>query len=154
MKVTEESYRIAAINHVSAAQDLVEEAQYPLAAYLSGLAVECMLRAYSHRINSAFDARHDLRLWYQRCKFDAIIPEDRAEDISSALALVVAQWNNSQRYYSAELLRAEWKRAELDRGIRGNFVKERTRRIVDAAWEIVTLGEEQWKNSLRKSKSY
>lgn len=154
MKVTEDAYRIAAVSHVSVAQDLIEEEQYPLAAYLSGLSVECMLRAYSHRINDVFDARHDLRLWYQKCKFDAIIPESRTEQISSALALVVAQWNNSQRYYSVELLRAEWKHAELDRGIRGNFVKERTRRMVDAAWEIVTLGEQQWKNSLRKSKNY
>ena len=152
MKVTEDSYRIAAVDHIGVAQDLYEYGQYPIAAYLAGLAVECMLRAYSHRLPGDFDARHDLRLWYRRSRFDVFVPETRKSDIGSALTIVASYWNNSQRYYSVQLLRAEWKNAELDRGIRGDYVKEITRRLVDAAWEVVTLGEEQWKNSLRKSK--
>ena len=154
MKVTEDSYRAAAVAHIDAAEDLAEAKQYPLASYVAGLAVECMLRAYSSRLEGTFDARHDLRLWYQRSKFDAIVPVSRVDEISSALVTVASQWNNSQRYYSVELLRAEWKNAELDRGIRGDAGKELTRRLVSAAWEIVTLGEQQWKNSLRKSKDY
>jgi len=154
MKVTEDSYRIAAINHASTAQDLVDNGRYPIAAYLAGLAVECMLRAYSHRIIGEFDARHDLRLWFRRSKFESVVPTIRADETDQAFTTVAAQWSNSQRYYSVELLRAEWKAAELDRGIRGDFVKERTRRLVNASWKIVRLGEEQWQNSLRKSKSY
>jgi len=153
MKVTEDSYRIAAGNHASIAQNLVDSGQYPLASYLAGLAVECMIRAYSYRIVGEFDARHDLRLWYRRSRFDAFVPENRRVDLVSAFTIIVARWNNSQRYYSVELLKAEWKSAELDRGVRGDFVKERTRQLTDAASTIVALGETQWKNSLRRSKN-
>ena len=154
MKVTADSYRTAAVNHIGSSQDLVEAKQYPLAAYVAGLSVECMLRAYSQHVSATFDARHDLRVWYQRSRFDAIVPTSRALEVGSSITVVATHWSNSQRYYSVELLRAEWKNDELDRGIRGDLVKELTRRLVDAAWEIVTLGEEQWVNSLRKSKSY
>ncbi len=154
MKVTEDSYRIAAVNHIGVAQDLVDSGQYSLASYLAGLAVECMLRAYSHRTAGEFEARHDLRLWYKRSKFDVFVPASRSDETSTAIALVIGQWNNSQRYYSLELLRAEWKFAGLSRGIRGDFVKECTHQLVDAAWTIVLLGEEQWKNSFTKSKNY
>ena len=153
MKVTEDSYRVAAVDHIDAAEDLAEAKQYPLACYVAGLAVECMLRAYSYRLEGEFEARHDLRLWYRRSKFDAIVPSSRVDEVSSALVTVASHWNNSQRYYSAELLKAEWKNAELDRGVRGDVVKELTRRLVSAAWEIVTLGEKQWKNSWQKSKA-
>lgn len=154
MRVTEDLYCITSVNHIGVAQDLVDAGQHPLASYLAGLAVECMLRAYSHRIAGEFDARHDLRLWYKRSKFDVFVPASRSDEISLAIALVIGQWNNSQRYYSLELLRAEWKSAGLSRSIRGDFVKECTHQLVDAAWTIVSLGEEQWKNSFTKSKSY
>lgn len=154
MKVTAQSYREAALSRASTAQDLYEQKNSVAASYLAGLAVECTLRAYAHRAEKPFDARHDLWNWYQKSGFESVVPSSRRADISIALGLVVSHWNNSQRYYSLELLRAEWKNAELDRGVRGDFVKELTRRLVDAAWEIVTLGEEQWENSLRKLKSY
>lgn len=61
MKVTAESYLEAAMAHVEATRTLLENHQFPLSNYLAGLAVECLLRAYSHRLDDTFDARHDLR---------------------------------------------------------------------------------------------
>lgn len=151
MKVTAESYRLASLSHIDVAQSLLEKKEFVLASYLAGLSVECMLRAYAHRVDSIFDGKHDLQNWLKKSRFDAVVPDDRQKDISADLSLVVSQWNNSQRYYSLELLRAELKSARLDRGIQGDFVKKLTRRLVSAALEIVTLGEEQWKNSLKQS---
>ena len=44
-------------------------------------------------------------------------------------------------------MRAMFKRRKLDRGIRGDPLKELSRRIYDAAMEIVTLGTQRWKIS-------
>jgi len=153
MKVTEQSYREASLSHIDVAQSLLEPRQFVLASYLSGLSVECMLRAYAHRVDSTFNGKHDLEIWLKKSRFDAIVPDGRQNDVGVALSTVVSQWSNSQRYYSVELLRADWKSAGLDRGIKGDPVKELTRRLVNAALEIVTLGEEQWKNSLKRSQN-
>jgi len=151
VKVNEQAYREASLGHIYVAQNLLEQNQFLVASYLAGLSVECMLRAYAYRVDSAFNARHKLDEWYKKSHFDAVVPEDRQKDIGAALSLVVSQWNNSQQYYSLELLKSSWKSAELDRGIKGDFVKELTRRLVNAALEIVTLGEAQWKNWLKRS---
>lgn len=150
MKVTEDSYRIAAANHVLSAQSLLEARQYPLANYLAGLSVECMLRAYSSYRNAGFDARHDLRLRYEKSDLDAIVSANQRAEVSVALGVVFAQWNNSQRYYSAALYRSEIKQELLNRGIKGDPAKEVTRRTVDAALVIVVIGEAQWMNFLKK----
>ena len=150
MKVTAQSYREAAVADVQAAQNMLDTRQYPLANYLAGLSVECMLRAYSNYLDDSFDARHDLRRWYEKSGLEAIVSAKQRAEVSIALSIVSAQWNNSQRYYSAELYRAEIKQAQLDRGIKGDPVKEVTRRTVDAALEIVVIGEAQWMNFLKK----
>lgn len=154
MRVTAQAYREAASIQVEAARNMLEDRQYTLANYLAGLSVECMLRAYSSHLDNSFDARHDLRRWYEKSSLEAIVPTGQRERISIALSTVAAQWNNSQRYYSAELYRAEIKQAQLDRGIKGDALKEVTRRTVDAALEVVVIGEAQWNNFLRRSKRF
>ena len=151
MKVTAQSYREAAVTHVQAAQNLLDARQYPVANYLAGLSVECILRAYSNHLDATFDARHDLRRWYEKSGLESVVSTKQRAEISTALSIVSSQWNNSQRYYSIELYRAEIKQAKLDRSIKGDPVKEVTRRTVDAALEIVVVGEAQWKNFLKKS---
>ncbi len=153
MKVTGQSYRKAALDHVDVAQSLLEQKQFALVSYLAGLSVECMLRAYAHRVDQTFDGKHNLQVWFRKSRFDAVIPDGRQKEIGAALSLVVSQWNNSQRYYSLDLLKSEWKSAGLDRGIKGDFAKELTRRLVSAALDLVTIGEEQWKNSLKRSQN-
>lgn len=150
MKVTEESYRESALAQIEVAQSLIAQRQYPLANYLAGLSVECMLRAYGSRTDTSFDARHDLRRWYEKSSLEEAVSEGQRQSISTALSIVASHWNNSQRYYSVEIYRAEIKQALLDRGIKGDPVKEITRRTVNASLEIVIVGDAQWKNYLRK----
>lgn len=150
MKLTaDECYR-AAQDHAEEAQLLYDESRYVLAHYAAGLAVECMLRAYAVRNGAEFDGRHDLRKWFELARFDEVITQSHSESVLFAYNVVFIQWNSTQRYYSDGFLRASFRNARLDRGIRGDFVKELTRRITEAALVVVNEGTEQWKNWKKK----
>lgn len=152
MKSTAETYREASLEHVQAASQLWEAGHFVLANYTAGLAVECMLRAYATRLHpEQWDkADHDLRSWYKEARFDLIVPNSKREIIGTARGDLQTHWENRQRYSSAALLKSEFKRKKLDRGIKGDFVKELTKNTLDAALEIVFLGDAQWKNSQKK----
>ncbi len=149
MRFTAEAYRQAALEHVVAARELYDAnpPYYVLAHYIAGLSIECMLRAYRYRIASEFDERHDLRALYKAAQFDEIVPSVLQEQIGTARSIVESQWQNNHRFCSEEHLRSHFKRLMLDRGIRGDFLKERTRQIVNAAFEIVNVGNKQWTKS-------
>lgn len=150
MKFTAEAYHEASLEHIDSARELLDQKRFALANYIAGVAVECIFRAYSLRLGGGFDCRHDLKLWYDAAKFDNIVPANRRELISLSEGIICTHWSNSQRYCSIEFLRAYFKLAGLDRGMRGDFVKELTRQTVEAAFEIVTLGDRQWKSSSKK----
>ena len=58
------TYYRAALERVEDARLLHTEGHYAFAMYASGLAVECLLRAFRLLKDSSFDERHDLwRLW-------------------------------------------------------------------------------------------
>ena len=141
MRFTATAYHDAALEHITVARDLLERQNYPQANYIAGLAVECILRAYAWNYDRTFDCRHDIAAWYDAARFDDAVPPKRVEEIAAALGIIVTHWMNSQRYCSTQFLRAYFKQFKLDRGIRGDFVKELTRRTVDAAFVLVSLGE-------------
>ena len=143
------TYRVAAEEHVTVANRLYDMNRFVLAAYVAGLAVECILRAYRYRINPQFDARHSLNLLYKAARFAEFIPAGKQVEISAALGDVVTRWSNDHRYRSEAALRSFFKRANLHRGIKGDFVKENTRRIVNAATTIVILGVSRWNVSFK-----
>ena len=149
MKFTAEAYRKAALEHVVVARELYDAnpPRYVLAHYTAGLAVECMLRAYLYRISLEFDERHDLRALYRAARFDEIVPASLQEQIGAARSTLYSQWQNNHRFCSEEYLRSFFKRLGLDRGIKGDFLKERTRQIVNAAFEVVSVGDKQWTKS-------
>lgn len=150
MKFTAEAYHEASLEHVDSARELLNQKRFALANYTAGVAVECIFRAYSLRLSGSFDYRHDLKLWYDAAKFDNIVPSDLREAISLSEGVIYTHWSNSQRYCSVKFLGAYFKLAGLDRGIRVDFIKELTRQTVEAAFEIVTLGDRQWKSSSKK----
>ena len=145
MKLTADEYYHAAFDHVDEARLLYEERRYVLSHYIAGLAVECLFRAYAVRNGEPFDGRHDLSKWFELARFDEIIVPSRLETISASYNIVVTQWNSTQRYYSDGFLRAYFRNARLDRGIKGDVVKELARRVVEAALEVVTEGRLRWK---------
>lgn len=144
MAFNAEDYRIAAEEHVTAANQLYGLRRWALAHYVAGLAVECMFRAYRVRIDPQFDEKHYLGKLAKASGFLDIISSERVEVISAALSEVEARWQNDHRFRSEESLRRFLVERKLYLRIKGDFVKESSRRIVNAATELVNLGARQW----------
>jgi hypothetical protein len=140
-------YRDAAAEHVLAAAELYDDGRYVLAAYVAGLSVECILRGYRIMIDPEFDSRHELTRLYELAKFGDIVPSSHSEKITVLLGQVVQLWSNEYRFFSADALRKRWVRQKLFERVKGDFVKERTRQLVNAASEIVAIGVARWKTS-------
>ncbi len=143
-----EGYRAAAAEHVTVASELYDLKQYVLANYVAGVATECIFRAYRHKIDPEFDARHDLLRLYKISKFVEVVPAARVEEYAAHVGTVAVQWSNNHRYRAEKALRTYLKRAQLDRGMKGDFLKELTRRCVNAATEIVIFGVQKWPDKL------
>ena len=145
-KVTEDDYagvyKEAAQEHKTLAIELHADGRYVMAHYVAGLAVECILRAYQYRLNPVFSGRHDLQALYRDARFASIVAPDEEQKVTSALIEIVRRWSNSHRYRSERALRLFLRRANL--GQTGKFVRESSRRIVDAAIVIVDQGVLKW----------
>lgn len=139
-----EQYKDAAEELIDILPRLYELGYYVLAAYAAGVAVESMLRAYRCRINPEFDARHDLHELLKASNIKRLLTPAETAQCASAAADVAIRWSNSHRYRSEKALRSFFRTARLNRGVRGDFVKENVRRAVIAAAFVVRLGVERW----------
>ena len=137
-----ETYKEAAQEHKTLAVELHAAGRYVMAHYVAGLAVECILRAYQYRLNPVFSGRHDLQALYRDAQFASIVAPAEEQKVTSALIEVVRRWSNSHRYRSEWALRVFLRRANL--GQTGKFVRESSRRIVDAAIVMVDQGVLKW----------
>ena len=119
-----EIYQDAALEHVTVARDLYDAQSFVLAGYVAGLATECILRAYRHRIDPEFDSRHDIDRLYKLAKFVDLIPREKIESVTASLDVVIALWSNDHRFLSLEALRKRWLKQKRHVGVKGDFVKE------------------------------
>jgi hypothetical protein len=138
---------MATAEHVIVSPELYDSGRYVQANYLAGLAVECILRAYRHMLDPEFDSRHEIDRLYKLAKFADFVPPGRVESIGAALGEVVSLWSNDHRFLSEAALRKRWSKRKLYEGVKGDFVKERTRQLVNAAATIVNMGVARWKTS-------
>jgi len=144
-----ETYRDAGAEHVAAASKLYDEGRYVQANYLAGLAVECILRSYRVMLDPEFDSRHDISHLYKLARFADIVPPSQEETIGAALGQVFALWANDHRFLSEAALRRRWTKRKLYDGVKGDFVKEQNRRLINAATTIVNVGVARWKTSFK-----
>jgi hypothetical protein len=144
-----ENYRDAATERIEASIALYQWECFIEANYFAGLAVECIFRSYRMMIDPAFDARHDLDKLYESARFADVVPIDETGKIDAALVNAVTLWSNDHRFLSEAALRKRWSKRKLFRGIKGNFLKEQTRLLVDSAGQIVNLGVSRWRNSFK-----
>lgn len=63
----------------------------------------------------------------------------------AALADVIVRWRNNHRFRSLAAVRRFLKGLKLDRGIRGDFVKENARQVSSSAITLVGLGVQRWR---------
>jgi HEPN domain-containing protein len=150
MAHTAESYREAALEQVQVARDLHDaEQEYGAAHYFAGVAVECMLRAYRMRLDPQFDSRHDLASLVRSARFYDAVPPSLAPDVAAAVQEVATRWSNDHRYRPKRLV-ARWLRdGGLDQRVQGDRLKYSSARIVDAAEQIVAIGEQRWRSRTR-----
>lgn len=149
-KAIAETYRDAAVQHAAVARELYDLSRYAESNYLAGLAVECILRGYRVMIDPEFDARHDIDKLYRLARFADVVPESAVIELSARMGDVVSLWSNDHRYLDDSALRKRWAKRKLYEGIKGDFVKERVRQLVNAASQVVTMGAARWKHSFKR----
>lgn len=136
-------YLAAAQEHRTLANEMHQAGRYVMSHYISGLAVECLLRAYRYRIDPVFDSRHNLQALYTASGLgDELSTEERGE-FAIAMTEVARRWSNTHRFRSEKALRNYLRRAGLGRT--GKFVKESSRCIVNATLTIVDKGVLKWR---------
>jgi hypothetical protein len=146
VEFTADVYRAVALERAGALRGLYEDEEFGLAIYTAGLAVESIFRAYRTLFDPEFSSRHNLSELAKEARFSEVVPERLREKYAADLGAVVARWSNNHRYRPEATMRRYLKKAKLDRGIKGDFLKENARRIVNAALSLVTLGDQLWKN--------
>jgi HEPN domain-containing protein len=144
MAITADTYRRAAGERAAEALALHEAGSHVLAHYVAGLAVECVLRAYRLRLDPHFESRHDLPRLCKEARFYDFLPQGDVERVSAAVTEVALRWSNSHRYRDRRELRHWLAAGGQDRRVRGDVVKYSSRRIVDAATDIVTAEDLRW----------
>jgi HEPN domain-containing protein len=86
MGLRSDFYFTAAKERLKEAHFLHDNGYYTLAMYISGLAVECMLRAFRLLKDSTFDERHDLWLLWKGTELANIHSKFYREKIQAMLS--------------------------------------------------------------------
>lgn len=139
-----EIYKAAAEEHVKVAGELYNSERYVLCCYVAGLSVECLLRAYRVHMDPEFHAKHDQRLLNKTSGWFEYIPENSKDRIVEAINDLWVIWENAHRFRSLKDYRRFLHRRGLHQGVRGDFVKERSRQALTAAKLIVSIGAMSW----------
>jgi hypothetical protein len=128
---------------------------HSLGVYATGLAVECMLRAFVTRTVKEFDSRHIVSHLYARSRMWSLPPgrslrsglsEDDLDRIKRDLdvAIVDRLWRNEYRFAAGRRIATGYDdRGRADR-IKGDVVKENFRRLLEAAETIIRRGTLLW----------
>lgn len=139
-----EVYHDAARERLADALLLYENEHYVFSLYASGVAAECMFRAYRMKVDPVFDSRHNLSELCKASRLKRCLNERQEIQLSESLSLLASTWRNDQRYGSTLSIRRFLKREKRDRGIKGDALKEAARRAYNASEFIVSTGVKQW----------
>jgi hypothetical protein len=139
-----DDYLAAAEEHAGALSPLYARGDYALAIYVSGLTVECVFRANRSKKGLAFRSDHLLGPLAKEAGFPDLLPHADRSAYDAALSTLITGWRNAHRFRSNEAMRRFLKGLELDRHIKGDYLKENARRMSSAAITLVGLGVQQW----------
>jgi hypothetical protein len=130
---------------------------HALAYYAAGLAVECLLRAFTTRVSREFEGRHNLERLFQQSgildldasslqlsRFSAGELGEAKRDFGGAVGHVNRVWNNTFRYASSARIRSHLVELGLHHGIKGDILKENLRRLLDSTQRIFDRGIRIW----------
>ena len=160
-----EQYYQVSLERMKQARNLYEVGDsFALAMYSSGLAVECLLRAFRWIEDSSFEGRHDLSALFDASRFldhnDNLNQRNGETEAASELSQlrlqtamqeVVVLWHNNLRFSSEASTRAFLKRSRLAQGIKGDPLKKNAGQLLAASQTILDRGVILW-NFARRSK--
>jgi HEPN domain-containing protein len=146
--------RIEAADYVEAAQErlsnaklLYEATQYAFALYAAGVAVESLLRAYIIQVDPILEAAHNLPSLLYESNLRNRLTRSEYQQIYDSVSALSRRWQNDLRYTSNDRLRRRLKKNRLDRGMRGDLLKENCRIATELATTILRIGAAKWKHS-------
>jgi hypothetical protein len=139
-------YRAAAEEHLKAASDCRLNGDHLTSHYLSGLAVECILRAYRWKIDSEWSGRHVLPKLYWEAKFDGLVADSEREEMAEKFGTITSRWSNNHRYASPSKLVKLLNDVGPTKNVKGDKLKKNSQEMYDAAEFIVGIGKRKWKN--------
>jgi hypothetical protein len=144
MRIAPDDYLEAAWDRLTDANRLYIDQRYSFALYAAGLAVESMLRAYRTRVNPEFEERHDLPLLLHGSNLEQFVTPTERAAIFAAITFIFNRWKNDFRFASENRLKRHLKKLKLDRGIRGDFVKENCRICIEVVAKTIRIGVAKW----------
>jgi hypothetical protein len=144
---TAADYRYAALERAGDAVALKTIERYPLAMYSAGVAVECMLRAFRHPDRDHLP-HHDVTLHFRGCDMDRL-GEPACKQLRGPIQTVHNLWLNNFRYAAEQQVRRYLKQIKYFSRVNKNAdpLKAACIELLDAALEIVRIGDGRWKNS-------
>jgi hypothetical protein len=166
MKLLPEHYLQAATERVRQAQFNADSGYHALAMDTAGRAVECRFRAYFFKRNgleAKLESAHNTPELFKASGLKTIALDARQRGSSSDDAInrykreleadiadIHQRWTNNLRYASEDRLRAFLKQRKLHRGIKGDFLKDNSRKLIEATRRVVNEGVERWSRSVKK----
>ena len=150
--LTADDWFAASTDLAAALRPLYTARAYPLAIYVCGLSVECLLKGLRRRAGSPFRPDHSLLALAGEAGLVDRLPRPDRRECSAALGVLVAVWQNNHRFRSEAVLRRWLKSERLDRRIKGDALKENARRCVEAARRS-TLSEQSYGKDQDASRS-
>jgi hypothetical protein len=145
MEIGAAEYRVAAEEHLRAAACCHIDGNYLSCHYLSGLSVECILRAYRWQINSLWSGRHNLVVLFREAEFDKFVPASLIDEMSEHFGLITSRWANDHRYASPKKLLRQLNNLHALKNVKGDKMKKNSQEMYDAAEFIFGIGKERWK---------
>jgi HEPN domain-containing protein len=159
MKFNGEEYYRAGIERMRQAREIHGSGgNYALAMYLSGLAVECLLRAFRWDEDKSFEGRHDLEDLLGASKLLGIdeghlrkkgrVDEEEVRQsgvaLRAAMSEVIILWHNNLRFASETSLRAFLRRIGRLQGVKGDPLKKNSSDLLNAAQTVMDRGVVLW----------
>jgi HEPN domain-containing protein len=163
MQFRAEQYYQASLERMKQARKIYQEGKsFALAMYCSGLAVECLLRAFRWSEDASFEGRHDLSELLRASRLLRIDEEylrrrRETEDtirqsglkLREAMNEIVILWHNNLRFASEASLKTFLSGIGRLRGIRGDPLKKSTLDLLNPAQTVIDRGVILWNSRTR-----
>src|SRR5215211_5435039 len=104
-EISAEDYVQAAKDHANSLEALYRTGHYALTIYASGLAAECLFRAFRAKKGLPFRSDHPLEDLAREAGFPEMVPAGEREKFDAGLSDIIVRWRNNHRFRSNVALR-------------------------------------------------